>query len=244
MYATGLYNRRDAAAAAAAAAVLPAAPAAAAAAASGGDLRARLERLVNYAPVMLFMKGTPDAPRCGFSRQMVELLRSVGAKFSSFDILTDESVRQGLKEYSNWPTYPQLYVKGKLIGGLDIARELHENGELAKVLDVHDEQRARLEQLINSAPVMLFMKGTPEAPRCGFSRQMVELLKTTGVPFSSFDILTDESVRQGLKEYSNWPTYPQLYVKGKLIGGLDIARELHEQGELQQTLSGVQSANQ
>lgn len=132
MYATGLYNRRDAAAAAAA--VLPAAPAAAAAAASGGDLRARLERLVNYAPVMLFMKGTPDAPRCGFSRQMVELLRSVGAKFSSFDILTDESVRQGLKEYSNWPTYPQLYVKGKLIGGLDIARELHEQGELQQTL--------------------------------------------------------------------------------------------------------------
>ena len=77
-----------------------------------GGLEARLEALIKRAPVMLFMKGTADAPKCGFSNKMVDLLREAGAAFGTFDILTDEEVRQGLKAYSNWPTYPQLYVDG------------------------------------------------------------------------------------------------------------------------------------
>ncbi|VDP99309.1 unnamed protein product [Trichobilharzia regenti] len=98
------------------------------------DLSSRLQSLINKAPVMLFMKGNPDQPRCGFSRQIVEILRSNNAKFDTFDILLDEQVRQGLKAFSNWPTYPQLYVKGELVGGLDIVRELAESGELASML--------------------------------------------------------------------------------------------------------------
>ena len=73
---------------------------------------------------MLFMKGSPDTPKCGFSRSIVELLRKGGFAFSSFDILTDEEVRAGLKTFSDWPTYPQLYVNGTLVGGLDILREM------------------------------------------------------------------------------------------------------------------------
>uniref|UniRef100_A0A915BLX6 Glutaredoxin n=1 Tax=Parascaris univalens TaxID=6257 RepID=A0A915BLX6_PARUN len=72
---------------------------------------------------MVFMKGTPEQPRCGFSQQTVELLKSIHADFSSFDVLNDEEVRQGLKEYSNWPTYPQIYLDGELLGGLDVLRE-------------------------------------------------------------------------------------------------------------------------
>jgi Grx4 family monothiol glutaredoxin len=229
--------------AAEAAAAKAASPAAAAAAspASPVELKARLEGLINFAPVMVFIKGTPDEPRCGFSRQIVEILRGVGAKFGSFDILTDEAVRAGLKEYSNWPTYPQLYVNGKLIGGLDIVREMNEAGELKPAVTVtEDDLNGRLEKLVKREKVMLFMKGTAEAPRCGFSRQMVELLRSaSSTPFGSFDVLNDETVRNGLRTYSNWPTYPQLYVKGKLVGGLDIAKELHENGELK----GVLEAN-
>ena len=75
---------------------------------------------------MLMMKGTPDAPKCGFSRKIVETLREASISFASFNILEDEEVRQGLKKYSNWPTYPQLYVEGKLLGGLDVVKELQE----------------------------------------------------------------------------------------------------------------------
>lgn len=83
-------------------------------------LNERLKKLLSAAPVMLFMKGTPAAPQCGFSRQMVGLLRERGVRYGFFNILADDEVRQGLKEYSNWPTYPQLYVGGELVGGLDI----------------------------------------------------------------------------------------------------------------------------
>ncbi|VDP18414.1 unnamed protein product [Schistosoma margrebowiei] len=103
---------------------------------SFNDLSSRLHSLINKAPVMLFMKGSPEEPRCGFSRQIVSILRSNNAKFETFDILQDEVVRQGLKSYSNWPTYPQLYVKGELVGGVDIVRELADSGELAQMLIV------------------------------------------------------------------------------------------------------------
>ncbi|KAH8593270.1 thioredoxin-like protein [Bisporella sp. PMI_857] len=87
------------------------------------DLQERLQKLVKAAPVMLFMKGTPSAPQCGFSRQTVALLREKSVKYGFFNILADDEVRQGLKEFADWPTYPQLWVGGELVGGLDIVKE-------------------------------------------------------------------------------------------------------------------------
>jgi len=84
------------------------------------DLQKRLEGLVKAAPVMLFMKGTPSSPQCGFSRQLVALLRENGVRYGFFNILADDEVRQGLKEFADWPTFPQLWVDGELVGGLDI----------------------------------------------------------------------------------------------------------------------------
>ncbi|XBW36200.1 hypothetical protein QEN19_001781 [Hanseniaspora menglaensis] len=87
----------------------------------------------------------------------------------------------------------------------------------------------RLKQLTAAAPVMLFMKGTPSEPKCGFSRQMVGILREHQVRFGFFDILKDDTVRQGLKEFSDWPTFPQLYFNGELVGGLDIIKESLEE---------------
>ncbi|KAL6720703.1 glutaredoxin [Lecanora helva] len=87
------------------------------------ELDKRLGELVKAAPVMLFMKGTPSTPQCGFSRQLVGLLREKGVRYGFFNILADEEVRQGLKVWSDWPTFPQLYLKGELVGGLDIVKE-------------------------------------------------------------------------------------------------------------------------
>lgn len=83
---------------------------------------------------MLFMKGSPAAPECGFSNQCVQLLAKYNAEYGHFNIFSDQEVREGLKSFSNWPTYPQLYVQGKLIGGLDILKELDEEEELADAL--------------------------------------------------------------------------------------------------------------
>ncbi|KAG3263846.1 glutaredoxin 3 [Ictidomys tridecemlineatus] len=202
------------------------------------DLNLRLKKLTHAAPCMLFMKGTPQEPRCGFSKQMVEILHKHNIQFSSFDIFSDEEVRQGLKTYSNWPTYPQLYVSGELIGGLDIIKELEASEELDTICPKAPKLEERLKVLTNKASVMLFMKGNKQEAKCGFSKQILEILNSTGVEYETFDILEDEEVRQGLKAYSNWPTYPQLYVKGELVGGLDIVKELKENGELLPILRG------
>ncbi|KAG8530833.1 uncharacterized protein KY384_004190 [Bacidia gigantensis] len=93
------------------------------------ELNQRLGELVKAAPVMLFMKGTPSSPQCGFSKQLVNLLREKGVRYGFFNILADDDVRQGLKEYSDWPTFPQLYLQGELVGGLDIVKEELETNE-------------------------------------------------------------------------------------------------------------------
>lgn len=218
------------------------------------DIKARLNQLVNSSPVMLFMKGTPVEPKCGFSRQIVEILKSNQIPFSFFNILTDNLVREELKVFSEWPTYPQLYVNGEFVGGLDIVKELlassvdgktfmqslgldltkytqNATGVISKMPDTvfdmtntttgqsgavtnNNSINDKLKKLVNQDTVMLFMKGSPEAAKCGFSRQIVEILTNEAVKFSTFDILTDEEVRSGLKVYSDWPTYPQLYCKG------------------------------
>jgi len=201
-------------------------------------LQERLKKLTHSHPCMIFMKGDANQPRCGFSKQLIGLLNEQNADFKTFDILSDENVRQGLKEYSNWPTYPQVYINGELIGGLDIVKELIESGELADKLPKKSSLDEKLKQLVNKAPVMVFMKGSAAEPRCGFSRTLMQILSETGTKFDTFDILQDEEVRQGLKTYSNWPTFPQVYVKGQLIGGLDIVKELKESGELESTLLG------
>ena len=102
-----------------------------------------------------------------------------------------------------------------------------------------EDVRARIEGLIQSNKVMLFMKGTKQFPACGFSNTVVQILKKESVPFETFNILADGDVRQGLKEYSNWPTYPQLYVDGKFVGGCDIVTELHQSGELAKELAAA-----
>jgi monothiol glutaredoxin len=98
------------------------------------DVVERIKSEIGSSPVVLFMKGTPDFPQCGFSAQTVAALRACGAEFRHFNIFEDPELRDALKRYSNWPTYPQLYVKGELVGGCDIALEMYHSGELKKLL--------------------------------------------------------------------------------------------------------------
>ncbi len=99
------------------------------------DINAKIRNAISAGPVVLFMKGTPDFPQCGFSAQTVALLQRLGAKFQYVNIFEDEQLREALKRFSNWPTYPQLYVNGELIGGCDIAMEMYRNGELKRLLE-------------------------------------------------------------------------------------------------------------
>jgi len=226
-------------------------------------LNAKLKKIINLSKFMIFIKGTPDAAKCGFSRQLLEIMKEQDIDFGYFDILSDDEVRQGLKKYSDWPTYPQMYFEGELLGGLDLFREMISSGELAqmnipkkseaiaraeKLAKESDpnylspEMSERLKSLIASHKIMVFMKGEQTAPRCKFSKAFVALMAEEGFPagdgsWGSFDILSDEEVRQKIKVYSNWPTFPQLYVNSELIGGIDIIKEMITNGEFQEVLS-------
>jgi monothiol glutaredoxin len=102
---------------------------------------------------------------------------------------------------------------------------------------VTDEVQDRIQGLVDSNDVLLFMKGSPLFPQCGFSSRAIAILNHLGVEFESVDVLQDQGVRQGIKAFSDWPTIPQLYVKGEFVGGSDIMMEMYESGELAQLLA-------
>lgn len=106
--------------------------------------------------------------------------------------------------------------------------------------DVAGELKERIEAVIKSDDLVVFMKGNEQFPQCGFSANTVAILKHIGANFTTFDILQDMDIRQGLKEYANWPTYPQLWFKGKLVGGNDIITEMYESGDLKELVAGEQ----
>jgi len=98
------------------------------------NVNERIKETVNSNRVMLFMKGNRDFPQCGFSGRAIQILQALGTQFETADVLMDDEIRQGIKQYSNWPTVPQLYIDGEFVGGSDIMMEMYENGELAKQL--------------------------------------------------------------------------------------------------------------
>lgn len=125
------------------------------------------------------------------------------------------------------------------VDGVDIAALTAKANQLAGSSAAAAAQplEERLKALITRSKVMIFMKGNREQPRCGFSKELIRIVNETAVAYDTFDILSDEEVRQGLKTFSDWPTYPQVYVNGDLIGGLDIIKELVEGDELKATLT-------
>ena len=101
------------------------------------DISDRIQSEINSQDVVLFMKGTPLMPQCGFSAAVVGVLSHIGVQFRGINVLEDEQIREGIKVYSDWPTIPQLYVKGEFMGGCDIVREMYETGELLEMLNTH-----------------------------------------------------------------------------------------------------------
>lgn len=119
------------------------------------EIRNAIEKAISEERVMLFMKGTPDAPACGFSARTVQMLGALGVEYSALDILPDPRIRQQLSGISGWPTIPQLFVNGELVGGCDIATEMFESGELAELLEVEQPQVPAPQPTTEQAPIQL-----------------------------------------------------------------------------------------
>ncbi|KAI7881020.1 glutaredoxin, partial [Lichtheimia hyalospora FSU 10163] len=193
------------------------------------------------------------APWAEPCKQMNDVIAELAGKFSSLQFLKIEAENfADISEEYEIAAVPTVIVLkgGKIVERVEGAKAAEVTNVVAKhakgvsgtkatgdtdVKPVKD-LNSRLKELIESANVMVFIKGTPSQPRCGFTRQLIDILAEQQVKYSSFNILMDEEVRQGLKAYSNWPTYPQMYVKGELIGGLDIVKELVASGELKETI--------
>ena len=177
-----------------------------------------IQTLANTTSVMVFMAGTPQDPKTPEGSELVRILAEFECIYGSVNVLSDKKLA------ADMPDVPLLYISGKRVGGLDVVQQLVASGNLKAMIPAEDPLNVRLEKLINLAPLMLFIKGTPQTPKCGFSRTLMQLLGDYS--FQTFDILEDETVRQGLKAYSEWPTFPQVYVHGELVGGLDIVKEM------------------
>ncbi|EUB60970.1 Glutaredoxin 3 [Echinococcus granulosus] len=175
------------------------------------------------------------APWAAECQQITEVFQTLAEDCENRSVNAEE-VQDFCKknEVSSVPVV--LFFKdGESVARVQGAKAADLTKTVASLRDKHDDQEslnARLKALINKAPIMLFMKGTPEEARCGFSRRMLEILHKHNVKFDSFNVLSDETVREGLKIYSDWPTYPQLYANGELIGGVDIVTQLAESNEL------------
>lgn len=202
-----------------------------------------LTNILSAEKVVVFIKGDDKSLECMPNKELLRILDECKVKYKTYNILADEALKQKIETYSGSTSFPQLYLKGNFAGDLETIRRLNSTGELSIWIDAVNKNLSKnlvqkLKSLIKKADIMVFMKGERDAPKCGFSRQLMEILKNSKLPFETFDILTDEEVRQSLKVYSDWPTYPQVYVKGELVGGLDIIKSLVEEGELMSTLLG------
>ncbi|KAM7350014.1 glutaredoxin 3 [Cochliomyia hominivorax] len=182
------------------------------------------------------------AEQCKQVQDVLEdLSKLLGDKLAFVKIAAEDFPEVAMKHQIDAVPTVIIFAKNTAIDrvdGVDIASLTAKCKKLGAATVSEQPLEERLKALINKAPLMIFMKGDRDAPRCGFSKQLIAIVNELGLPYETFDILTDEEVRQGLKTYSDWPTYPQVYVKGDLIGGLDIIKELKANNELEQTLKG------
>lgn len=194
------------------------------------------QRIISLGSVVAIIQGKISEPTTLKSEEMVRVLNETGIRFSSFDIsAASQEIVNALQTKYGIDEFPYLIVEKTPIGNMKQVTELVKKKELLTKIpkdEIIQSYNEKLKELVNKSPVMLFMKGIPESPQCGFSRKMVDLLNKYEVEFGHFNILADKVVRERLKEYSNWKTYPQLYVDGELVGGLDIVIEMENQGEL------------
>lgn len=170
--------------------------------------------------------------------------RPATAALQYLDVPAEELADISLKHQIEAVPTVVFFKSGKAVervDGVDIAALTAKANQLAgssaAATAAAQPLEERLKALITRGKVMIFMKGNREQPRCGFSKELIRILNETAVAYDTFDILSDEEVRQGLKTFSDWPTYPQVYVNGDLIGGLDIVKELVEGDELKATLT-------
>lgn len=210
----------------------------------GGDPKIEFESIIAEETLILFVTSDFEsdeelATKCG---NCLKDMQVKGLIFRTFDVkrkpLILEAARNSVGESFNLPF---LFQDGKPFLGGDSLIEKVKASDLKSIFEerlFREDAFSMIKRIINSYPVFAFIKGTPEDPQCGFTSQLVEIMNQFKVDYKTFNILEDQMIREKVKEFANWKTFPQVYVKGQLIGGLDIIRELIEDGQFLDTIKG------
>lgn len=176
-----------------------------------------------------------EAKRSDDTKRFLQLK---GLDFKLIDLKEVPSIKKGIQASTSEETQlPILFYEGKpLLAGQELLDKAKSDDNMKSIIDVscyRGDTNSLLTRLVNMRPLMIFIKGTPSNPQCGFTRTLLGILDNLNLDYGFFNILQDEFIRENLKHYSNWKTYPQVYLKGELVGGLDIIKEMIEEGEFQ-----------
>ncbi|EAR88740.1 monothiol glutaredoxin-S11 protein (macronuclear) [Tetrahymena thermophila SB210] len=200
---------------------------------------AKIDGLLSKPGIIAFITGTPNEPECGFTRQLVEVFQNLQVRFDYYNTEADMAMLQFIRHYSKWPTFPQVFFNGKLIGGLDVVREHIAKG----TLEIPPESRisnpeTRLENILNENKAILFLEGKPnEENHNQESKKAVELLQQTGIKFTTFDLTIDSHLKEYLQnKYSK--QLPVFFANSNFVGNLTTLQELSAKGDLLQTVPG------
>jgi Grx4 family monothiol glutaredoxin len=193
----------------------------------------KIKKILTSFPVIVFIKGSPHDPYCKYSKSFIEILKSTGIRYKSFDIFRDDSLRSYLRLFSGWKTYPQIYISGKIIGGLDVLKDLVEKSEFMKLIPRECTKEYTKESCLNliqnnKDKILIFGKGDyfNNKVQCKSSKEAYEILtKFKDLQFEIVDVMKDEMLRSVVKEISGYNYYPQLFYQGKFLGGLKFLKD-------------------
>ena len=192
----------------------------------------KISDFIGSSHLTVYLKGSISQPKSRRSQKLVRMLN--GYDYQTFDISSDKCLAEYVKLFTGSAVFPKFFLHGNYCGSIEELAEAIKAGSLSKSLE--QDLNTRLHKLINSQKHLVVMMGSKEEPICGFSKRLISLLAEYGLQYDTFDISIDNEVCEGLKVLSNWPTYPQVYANGELIGGLDICMQLHTEGSLKEAL--------
>lgn len=183
----------------------------------------KIEKILNIHPAMIFIKGTPENPKCGFSSTLLDILKKYELNFGYFNILENESVRNWLRHYSKWNTYPQLYFYQKLVGGIDKVKELISQDKFEELIPFEarkSDPNLKFERLLSlfKEKLLIFFEGTPFSSE--ENKKISNLIKDNGVKFNFFNLNDDDEFKKFFLQKFNIKEIPIIFINGKLIGGI------------------------
>ncbi|TNV78818.1 hypothetical protein FGO68_gene1296 [Halteria grandinella] len=197
---------------------------------------AEIEELLKSYPIIIFIRGSALSPECKQSEVLIDYFQKMEIKFRTVDILSNPQLKEWVKHFSGFPSFPQIFVNGKFVGSAEMVIDMIESDEFINIIPqecIKTNALERIKVAMAKSPVVLFMKGTPTKPYDGYQQEAIQLLDKERIRYAFFDVMKDPDVRELLKEYSKCQSYPQVFISGQFMGGgLTYMKELDSLGKL------------